>query len=658
MRTRRLGLAACAVLLLGPGVVSWVFAGLPKWAEPIAKAAPPLPEGVAPYPSRVLLSEVRYQVLPDGSLRIRRRLASQALSTESDEIGTGAFALPHRRKIKTTKAWHVPPGKRTGRKSHATPIDFSSGDVFLTDSKVRSKRIPGIKKGSLVFFEFEATEMPYFLSLTYTFFEGAPVRLARFELETPPGWQVSSVWLRQDGPDPAVNGNVRSWELRDLPAPEVEPLGPDPSQEAPMLAIHVIPPAGTSGGPAIFQDWAAFSRWYDELAKKRAEVTPQIEAAATKALAGAGEDPLEKIAATGKYVRDRVRYVAVELGIGGYRPHAASETLANLYGDCKDKETLFQSLLAVEGITTYPVLINLTEPDTVADTIPVGVFNHLVAAVRLPDGLDPPARFNPAIIDGGDLGRLLIVDTTDERTAIGSLSANLAGKRGLLVAGSHGRLITLPEDPVAHRVVRNIRSVRQADGSVSVARTSTYIGQFAAEVRASYGTSSEDRRRAVERKILQLWPGASVRDYKAEYETAEGAFVETVSLQRDTLALPGTKRVRLFPGAADDIDRVSLRKRKTGVDYGHTMTIRYEVTYDDLPFASLPSPRSVQGDGWSVETAYKQGELSLEATWEVRLHRTRFDPDQFPELRKFWSAVKSAARATATLAESPAEDHG
>src|SRR3989442_5676625 len=42
----------------------------------------------------------------------------------------------------------------------------------------------------------------------------------------------------------------------------------------------------------------------------------------------------------------RPRYVSISFGIGRYEPHAATEVLKNVYGDCKDKHTLLTSLLA------------------------------------------------------------------------------------------------------------------------------------------------------------------------------------------------------------------------------------------------------------------------------------------------------------------------
>src|SRR5437899_895658 len=43
-----------------------------------------------------------------------------------------------------------------------------------------------------------------------------------------------------------------------------------------------------------------------------------------------------KIRALAAFVQKDIRYVAIEIGIGGYQPHSAQDIFANRYGDCKD----------------------------------------------------------------------------------------------------------------------------------------------------------------------------------------------------------------------------------------------------------------------------------------------------------------------------------
>jgi uncharacterized protein DUF3857 len=628
------------------GAASPVLASkLPDWADALAESAPPLPPGVPDSPTRILLSEINYTVQPDGTFHIRRRLAAQALSVSADNVNGGFFHFDDIARVTASRAWHLPPNDYA-RKTHSTPVDILVGQNFLTGSKARILHVDGVKKGSLVFFEFEATERPNSLYVNTLFLDAAPVTLMRFQLDTPPDWSIRTDWLRQKGPEAVTSGNTRTWEIRDLPAPTEELLGVAPIERAPLLVVDLLPPAEAPPGPAVFSDWYAFSKWYGDMTKGKDEVTPAIRAAASQASGGTGAGLLDRIRAEGNEVRDKVRYVDVEMGIGAIQPRPAQDTLANLYGDSKDKGTLYQALLAAEGIPSYPILVHSTQRETISAEVPTWGFNHYVVGVPLPADLTVPPEFAGAVADAGDLGRLLIVDTTDEYMSIGSLSPSLAGKRALVAAGAQGRLITLPEaKPEFHLLERQIHGGLQADGSLTVERTSRLIGQPATLARIGARRSSEQRRKEVEGEIVRSWPDATSMEYSTVLETPEGAFQETLKYRRPTLGRQGEYRaVELFPGAGTELERVPLGTRKTAVEYDFPRTVRYETVLDGIPVdATLPEPKEMKGDGWSVTTTYTHDESAIRATWELRLSRTHFEPAAFPELRKLWLAVSSTA---------------
>ena len=59
---------------------------------------------------------------------------------------------------------------------------------------------------------------------------------------------------------------------------------------------------------------------------------------------------LEKMNALATFMQKEIRYVAIQLGIGGWQPHRASEVFQHRYGDSKDKATLLSTLLQQVGI--------------------------------------------------------------------------------------------------------------------------------------------------------------------------------------------------------------------------------------------------------------------------------------------------------------------
>jgi tetratricopeptide (TPR) repeat protein len=128
-----------------------------------------------------------------------------------------------------------------------------------------------------------------------------------------------------------------------------------------------------------FADWNAVAAWYSALQKPQMQITPEIRAKATELTAGKSTDD-EKIRAIYDFVSLRFRYIGISLGQGRYQPHPASEVLANQFGDCKDKHTLFASLLQAAGIESFPVLIGSgmkLNPDFPTPAL----FDHVITAI-------------------------------------------------------------------------------------------------------------------------------------------------------------------------------------------------------------------------------------------------------------------------------------
>lgn len=635
---------ALIVLALLP-TPAWA-ARLPDWAESIAEARPQLPEEVTDHGSRVLLQETLLRVDDDGLLHTTRRTATQALSASAHDVGLGFFPFDDDTQHLKSRAWHLSPESGRAKRSR-TEVDVQLSDSFLTDAMTRVMAVPDVERGSLVFFEFVAEESPPQLAYRELFVTDVPLDVARVSVEVPPGWQVRHAWLRSDGVEARREGDRLVWELRDLAAPRAERLAESSVQRAPLLQLVMLPPDGARTDSATFASWAEFGAWFTELAAGRAASTPAI--ASQVGEVAPPDDLLGQIETLGRWVRDSVRYVAKEIGIDGYRPRPASQVLENLYGDCKDKGTLLQAMLESRDREAYPVLIHATLDDTVADDLPTLLaFNHYVVAIPLGDDLETPERFRHALVDGGPLGPLLIVDATDEFTAIGDLAANLAGKRGLVIAPSGTQLIELPgADADAHGQERSYGARIDEDGSVEIEIVDRRWGDPAASSRAAWAASQQEYLDYVGDFLREEWPDATVGEVDVMPHEDEGRFRRSMSLSLAPVQGGTTAPLlQLFPGALDLLPRSSMRRRESAVVYGYARTLRVSTTVEGIPLpASAPESVDASGAGWSVRSRHELDGSTLRSELELELSRRRFDPEAFDELKDFWRAARSAAGA-------------
>jgi len=146
------------------------------------------------------------------------------------------------------------------------------------------------------------------------------------------------------------------------------------------------PPKSTKPDVAwtTFHTWAEVGEWYRALATPRAASTDAIRARADE-LTRAASTPEAQVQALYAFVSTHIRYIGIDFGVGRYQPHLAAEVLANQYGDCKDKDTLFEALLHAKGFTSAPALIGVNV-ELVPDLPSPAFFNHVITTVNLPSG--------------------------------------------------------------------------------------------------------------------------------------------------------------------------------------------------------------------------------------------------------------------------------
>lgn len=82
------------------------------------------------------------------------------------------------------------------------------------------------------------------------------------------------------------------------------------------------------------------------------------------------------------YMSSNMRYVSVQLGIGGWRPFDANYTETNKYGDCKALSNYMHALLSEAGINSNIVITYLgSNPVKIPENFASSYFNHAILYV-------------------------------------------------------------------------------------------------------------------------------------------------------------------------------------------------------------------------------------------------------------------------------------
>ncbi|WP_026935078.1 DUF3857 domain-containing protein [Christiangramia echinicola] len=158
----------------------------------------------------------------------------------------------------------------------------------------------------------------------------------------------------------AISKEYSKYELdytaEDIPAKSYEELSPSFRNSSPrlMVALEEFSLEGILGKAT---NWEDFGKWqYDNLVAGQGDLSGVI-VSKVSGLTQNAKTKEEKARIIYKYVQDNTRYIAVMLGIGGWKPYNAQEVDRLGYGDCKGLTNFTKALLASQGIESdYTVI--------------------------------------------------------------------------------------------------------------------------------------------------------------------------------------------------------------------------------------------------------------------------------------------------------------
>lgn len=352
---------------------------------------------------------------------------------------------------------------------------------------------------------------------------GAKLDLA-WSVEIEPYFPADSVYLERDHPVEdfqltiRVEPGVEGWRWR-LDGPDGEGFGreslsfeesgfniSDIGASRGLRVTGSLPKAPDGYGPAAGprapvirfawggDSWRHVGSWYRSLLDDVPRDGAALSSLAEELTAGAADDR-ERLERLVRYVQDRVRYVAVQIGIGGYVPTPPGETLERQWGDCKDKGVLLAELLREVGIDAFPALVRLDASKSFDAEFPAAnQFNHLIVAI--PEGEVATTAEDP--VSGG----YLFVDATQSRGSARYLNSWASGQQALVVTPGGGSLVPTPVQPDAQRQrLAGIWTVRD-DGTAEAQLALEFVGDGAARLLAIESFTDPGE---LESRIQSVW---------------------------------------------------------------------------------------------------------------------------------------------------------
>jgi transglutaminase-like putative cysteine protease len=650
-----LALAAIAAFLARstPGVLA---DSAPDWLRVAAHET--LPENPKDAVAVILLDDQQTTVKDNGEIETRYRRAYKILRPEARESYGGiSVEFDSQSKISFFKAWTITADGRELelKEKDALEASFTSYEVF-NDIRLKYLKFSAADPGNVVGYEYVQKRRPFMFEDDWSFQSTIPTRRARFSLQLPLGWEFTNYWANFPKKEPqSPTNNLYTWEIENIPAVEIEPDMP------PFLAVEgrmdiKYFPRDPNLRVKSSGSWNDIGVWYSGLTTSSRVPSPELQQKVTELTTGMS-DPLQKMQALATYVQQQIRYVAIEIGIGGLQPHPAAEVFKHQYGDCKDKATLMSTMLKQIGIDSYYVMID-TDRGVVNPEFPSLRGNHMIMAIRLPDSVSGDKLYGT--FTDPQLGRLLFFDPTNPYVPLGYLPSYLQQSYGLLITPESGKLVLLPLlAPTTNRLLRTAALTLSSAGTLGGEVQELRWGGPAVQTRAQFLSSSPADRN----KVVESFLGTFLNNF-----TLTGATVGNLEKYNETLTLNYHFVVEGYAKSAGDL--LILRPRVVG-DKGSSIlsgkSRKYPIEFEGTTLQSdifdialpagyvvdeLPLPVDAHCDyaTYKSDVKVKDNVLHYNRTYEIK--GVMVPTDKLPEVRDFFHQVAVAEKSSAVLRRS------
>lgn len=596
---------------------------------PVQSQAPfvPLNENTSGAPLRIMKNHVTVQVQSSGLYRERDhqvlKLLNPALETMINpfQIQYSADMV----KLQVLRAWvSTPSGQKYVVPSSAIfvrPEPVAAGAPMYSHAKVLSIVLPKLGKNDELHVITQKTQLVPYFAHEFSQFWQVPVsqsaRDYRIQITAPRAMHLRAAktgnWIVKQQ---RVGKNVRITARMALHHAQFPgPATVDERQFSPLFEVSTFP------------SWRSVGAAYWARAAAKAAVTPIVQ----KTVNQVSHDLQGWDAEKALYTWDarHIRYVGLELGVGGYVPISATQTLETRYGDCKAHATLLQSFFNARGFKLYPTLIN---------------WNNVFTLPPLPT----PFWFNHAIDYAPQ--RHLFLDSTGAYETPGQLAVGERSKP-TIVTGPHPHLVTTPgAEPEANRLVYSAELILHRNGDLSGVAKMQAHGWWAWMYRETFASIPASAYPRVMNTLLLPSGGGTGSFNPGDPNVLDKPF--TVSAHWHTVAythvgehisFPIPSGPYLSPGLSATARPLETLTRVIGPPHRQHPVTTYLGGMDwtttiHLPkgyrVMHLPPSMHLQNSAGNFSYTLSQKDHLLTAHYTLQLQRVVYDPQQYPALRK------------------------
>ena len=426
----------------------------------------------------------------------------------------------------------------------------------------------------------------------------------------------------------AKDATVYNWEVKNLVAKKNEKHNGGSSRyvSAILLAPNKFKLDDFEGDMST---WKNFGEWNYKLIGNGNKLSEKGKAVIQSLVKDAKTDE-EKARIIYAYLQKNMRYVSIQLGIGGWRPFPADFVQEKKYGDCKALSNYTQAALDAAGIKSYYAVVNAgANEEPAKEDFPASRFNHIILCIPQPK----------------DSIWLECTSTTSDFGELGDFTEN---RKALLITENGGVLVNTPASKASGNLFSTNTHIHLNDDGTGKTTASIFgTGEFKQEMVAyTFQQSDDDKRNYLIKGIEWQQPDVIAITNGSRFEKPYRVDVKAEYEQLPSFKA-GSKmflKPRLYPLFDEDIPDNDKRTQNYFFDFPY---IKKDTTVFHLPegfgVEMLPKEKTVSYPFGKYNSQYHWNEASKELTITAVLEITQHEikAEGYKELMNFRKDVEA-----------------
>ncbi|WP_281613356.1 DUF3857 domain-containing protein [Flammeovirga sp. SubArs3] len=326
-----------------------------------------------------------FNIIDDGHAVFQQTMKVMILNKSGKKYSVMGTPYDPLTPIKEFEVKTLGPGEKKARKfksSEIKDVSYVSNFSVFEDDRIKYVDPEITTFPTIVEFSYEQEFDGLFIYPSWSPMAGENLSVLQstFEVHTPQDFplQIDSQHVNKHNVS-LVNGRtVHEWKIENVSSIKGrEKLAPSLISNFPRVKIapRTFTYENTKGE---LDSWSSFGEWIVGL-NEESDDLPASTITEIRALTSKASTNLEKAQIVYQYVQDKVRYVSIQLGIGGFQPMKASLVDEKSYGDCKALSFYTHSLMKAVGVKSHYALVKAGDSNySIKESFISSQFNHVI----------------------------------------------------------------------------------------------------------------------------------------------------------------------------------------------------------------------------------------------------------------------------------------